>query len=150
MANLIFWEKRGCLGNAGQKALLRASGHLLDVRDLREEVWTPARLRPFFGDRPIAAWFNPRAPKVVRREVRPETLDEAEALAMLVAEPLLIRRPLLAVAGPGRSGLACASGFDPAWIEAATGAPMVGEGGETCPREAMGGSREPAAAKASA
>jgi hypothetical protein len=35
MAEVIFYEKAGCAGNARQKALLRASGHQLVVRDLR-------------------------------------------------------------------------------------------------------------------
>ncbi len=42
MAEVIFYEKAGCAGNARQKALLRASGHQLVVRDLREQFWKPA------------------------------------------------------------------------------------------------------------
>ena len=34
MADVIFWEKPGCAGNARQKALLAAAGHRLKVRDL--------------------------------------------------------------------------------------------------------------------
>jgi hypothetical protein len=42
MAEVIFYEKAGCAGNARQKALLVASGHQLVVRDLREQFWKPA------------------------------------------------------------------------------------------------------------
>ena len=34
MAKIIFYEKPGCGGNARQKALLLASGHELEVRNL--------------------------------------------------------------------------------------------------------------------
>ncbi|MBK7674532.1 MAG: hypothetical protein IPJ27_07010 [Candidatus Accumulibacter sp.] len=42
MAEVIFYEKAGCAGNARPKALLLASGHQLVVRDLREQFWKPA------------------------------------------------------------------------------------------------------------
>ena len=37
MARVIFYEKRGCGGNARQKALLVASGHEVHARDLLTE-----------------------------------------------------------------------------------------------------------------
>ena len=106
MAHVIFWGKPGCAGNAKQMALLRASGHRLEVRDLSAEPWTAHRLRPFFGDTPVRVWFNTSAPKVKRGELRPETLTEADAMALLLAEPLLIRRPLL------QCGETTIAGFD--------------------------------------
>jgi hypothetical protein len=42
MAKVIFYEKPGCANNARQKALLAASGHQLDVRNLLTEPWTEA------------------------------------------------------------------------------------------------------------
>jgi nitrogenase-associated protein len=104
---VVFYEKPGCLSNARQKALLRAVGHRLEVRDLLAEPWTPERLRPFFAGRPVAQWFNPTAPRVKSGEVRPGGLDEAGALALMVADPILIRRPLLETA----AGRCC--GFEP-------------------------------------
>lgn len=97
MADVIFFEKPGCGGNARQKALLEAAGHRVLARDLLGEAWTADSLRPFFGDRPVADWFNRAAPAVKSGEVVPEALDEAAALAMMVARPLLIRRPLMQV-----------------------------------------------------
>lgn len=64
MATLTFYEKPGCQGNARQKALLRAAGHQLNVRNLLTEPWTPERLRQFFGALPVAQWFNRNAPAV--------------------------------------------------------------------------------------
>lgn len=97
MADVIFFEKPGCGGNARQKALLEQAGHRVIARDLLSEPWTPQTLRPFFGDRPVADWFNRAAPAVKSGEVVPETLDEAAALAAMVERPLLIRRPLMQV-----------------------------------------------------
>jgi len=114
MAHVIFWEKPGCAGNARQKALLAASGHTLDVRNLLSEAWTAAGLRAFFGARPVSEWFNGSSPRVKLGEVRPEALDEAAALALMLADPLLIRRPLM------QSGGRQEAGFEPervrAWI----------------------------------
>ena len=126
MAHVIFWEKRGCAGNARQRAVLRASGHTLEVRDLLAEGWAAATLRPFFGDQPVADWFNRAAPRIKRGEVRPETLSEAEALAVLLAEPLLIRRPLLAC--DGRSVCGFDTDMIAGWIGLENGLATVGEG----------------------
>jgi len=97
MADVIFFEKPGCGGNARQKALLEQAGHRVIARDLLNEPWTAETLRPFFGDRPVADWFNRAAPAVKGGEVVPEAMDEATALAAMVERPLLIRRPLMQV-----------------------------------------------------
>ncbi|PWC78249.1 ArsC/Spx/MgsR family protein [Azospirillum sp. TSH64] len=97
MADVIFFEKPGCGGNARQKALLEQAGHRVVARDLLSEPWTPQTLRPFFGDRPVADWFNRAAPAVKNGELVPESMDEAGALAAMVERPLLIRRPLMQV-----------------------------------------------------
>ncbi|KIH78080.1 nitrogenase-associated protein [Geoalkalibacter ferrihydriticus] len=106
MANVIFWEKPGCKGNATQKEILRASGHQLELRNLLTEPWTKEELRNFFGDRPVAEWFNPSNPQIKSREVVPEQIPAEKALEMMLAEPLFIVRPLMQV---GHSRLA---GFD--------------------------------------
>lgn len=97
MADVIFFEKPGCAGNARQKQLLAEAGHTVQARDLLSEPWTAASLRPFFGDRPVAEWFNRSAPAVKAGEVDPDALDEAAALALMLMTPLLIRRPLMQV-----------------------------------------------------
>lgn len=94
---VIFYKKPGCGGNARQKALLEQAGHRVIVRDLLSELWSPETLRPFFGDRPVADWFNRAAPAVKSGELVPEAMDEAAALAAMVERPLLIRRPLMQV-----------------------------------------------------
>lgn len=96
MTRIVFYEKPGCGGNARQRALLEAAGHRLERRNLLAEPWTPASLLRFLAPLPVAAWFNRAAPRVTSGEVVPESLDREAALALLLAEPLLIRRPLMA------------------------------------------------------
>nr|WP_295827296.1 ArsC/Spx/MgsR family protein [uncultured Azospirillum sp.] len=123
MADVIFFEKPGCGGNARQKALLEQAGHRVIARDLLAEPWTAATLRPFFGDRPVADWFNRAAPAVKSGEVVPEAMDEAAALAAMVERPLLIRRPLMQV-GDRRD-----CGFETDRVESWIGLGGIGLGG---------------------
>ena len=109
---VIFYEKPGCGNNARQKLRLAAAGHTVIGRNLLTEKWTEARLRPFFGSLPVAEWFNRAAPRIKSGEVQPHEYDEAGALALMLAEPLLIRRPLMEIFD------SCICGFDPAAIDA--------------------------------
>ncbi len=130
MAHIVFYEKPGCGGNARQKALLRAAGHALETRDLLRWPWTAAGLLAFLAPWPVAQWFNRAAPRVKSGEVVPEALDTAAALALLLADPLLIRRPLMAC---GDTRLV---GFDTAQVDAWVGlgphAPAPGSALEAC------------------
>jgi len=110
MAKIIFWEKPGCQGNRRQKEILLASGHQLEVRNLLTDPWRQDSLVQFFGNRPVAEWFNPTSPKVKSGELVPAKITPEEALEMMVAEPLLIVRPLMQV---GKQRLA---GFDVAEV----------------------------------
>ncbi|NIP48550.1 MAG: hypothetical protein GWO30_00640 [Gammaproteobacteria bacterium] len=104
MAKVFFWEKPGCMGNARQKEILRSSGHELDVRNLLEEAWTVVSLEKFFGQQPVKDWFNPTNPRVKSGEVKPSKISRIEALEMMVAEPLLIVRPLMKVGNQRLAG----------------------------------------------
>jgi len=97
MAIIDFYEKPGCIGNAKQKKYLWDAGHVLNVHNLLTEPWTPETLRPFFGDRPVADWFNPTAPLITKGEISPQQMDADTALMAMVEQPILIRRPLLQV-----------------------------------------------------
>jgi nitrogenase-associated protein len=121
MAKVIFYSKPGCKGGVKQKVLLTAAGHEVIPQNLLKEPWTAERLRSFFGDRPVAEWFNLSAPKVKSGEVVPEKVDEQTALALMLKEPLLIRRPLLEV-GEQRE-----VGFDVQKIDAWIGLQAVDE-----------------------
>lgn len=113
--NVTFWEKPGCKGNARQKALLIASGHKLAVRNLLTETWTGERLLSFFDGLAVAEWFNRSSPRVKSGEIAVEGLNGEAALNLMLADPLLIRRPLMEA-----DGRRCA-GFEPermqGWID---------------------------------
>lgn len=104
MATIVFYEKPGCGNNTKQKVWLAASGHTVLAKNLLNEKWTSETLRPFFDGMPVAEWFNPAAPSVKSGEIDPANYDADEALAMMVEQPLLIRRPLMDVDGVLRAG----------------------------------------------
>lgn len=130
MAVVTFYEKPGCAGNARQKGVLLASGHMLAVRDLLAEPWTPQSLRPFFAARPVAEWFNRAHPRVKSGEVVCEAFTEESALALMCAEPLFIRRPLMESDGVRMAGFEDEA--VEAWIGLKTGTAV----GDACPSEA--------------
>lgn len=111
MSCIVFYEKPGCATNRLQKQLLRATGLQLEVRDLLSEPWTGERLRPFFGNKPVAEWFNPSAPAIKYGEVDPLALTAEQAINLMVAQPILIRRPLI------RYGEHFMAGFDLATLD---------------------------------
>lgn len=97
MTSILFYEKPGCINNTKQKRLLAEAGYTVEARNLLTEPWTREALQPYFNGVPVAQWFNQSAPQVKAGEVVPELLNEEEAFALLLAEPLLIRRPLMAI-----------------------------------------------------
>ncbi|MBB6254502.1 ArsC/Spx/MgsR family protein [Nitrospirillum iridis] len=99
MSVIVFYEKTGCRTNARQRRLLEEAGHTVVPRDLLAEKWTAPRLMAFFGDAPVVEWFNAAAPAVKSGAVVPAALDQGAALALMLANPLLIRRPLLEIEG---------------------------------------------------
>lgn len=99
MVKVTFYEKPGCATNARQKAMLAAAGHELDVRSILAEPWSAEQLRAYFGDQPVNQWFNMAAPRVKSGEIDPLRTNAETALAMMVDDHLLIRRPLMATAG---------------------------------------------------
>jgi len=128
MAQVIFYEKPGCGNNTKQKALLASAGHEVIARNLLTETWTPERLLDFFGTRPVTEWFNRAAPRVKSGELLPELLGETEALQLMLADPLLIRRPLIEANGRREAG------FDQQLIHGWLGLTPSGTDLESCPR----------------
>lgn len=131
MATVHFYEKPGCINNTRQKQLLSKAGHLLIVHDLLSHPWAkdPANLRAFFGNLPVADWFNRSAPAVKNGQVIPERVDEQQAIALMIADPLLIRRPLMEVDGRRQVG------FDADRVEAWLGLTSPASDLETCPKQ---------------
>jgi nitrogenase-associated protein len=121
MATVTFYEKPGCINNSRQKKkkLLKCRvgnavlpilfvtaffGGQKSLPTLR--FWQPERLRPFFGKLADRSWFNYSTPAIKQSEIEAENLTEHEALALMVKNPLLIRRPLMQV------GARVMAGFD--------------------------------------
>lgn len=129
MATVVFYEKPGCANNTKQKVMLAAAGHTVWARNLLTERWSAVRLRPFFGQLPVAEWFNRSAPRVRDGEIDCDRLTETEALLLMMADPLLIRRPLMEVDGE------CRVGFDQDAVDAWIGLSTKASGAdlETCP-----------------
>ena len=130
MVQVVFYEKPGCINNTRQKKLLAEAGHTVDARNLLATEWTEDLLSLFFQDLAVAEWFNKSAPAVKLGEVVPELLDEDAALALMLQEPLLIRRPLMLINGQYFVG------FDTDHLNALIGlAPLEGSKDlESCPR----------------
>jgi nitrogenase-associated protein len=127
MATIHFYEKPGCGNNTKQKVWLASSGHTVLAKNLLTEKWTAETLRPFFGDKPVEKWFNPSAPRVKSGEVNPASFNETDALNLMLAEPLFIRRPLMDIEG------ARCSGFDAGAVDAWIGLNDTQPKSEPCP-----------------
>ena len=99
MAEILFYEKPGCINNTKQKKLLQSAGHNVVAVDLLSHNWTEQALLEFFEALEVEAWFNPNAPDVYNGVVKPKTYTRATALAAMMRNPLLIKRPLIDVNG---------------------------------------------------
>jgi nitrogenase-associated protein len=132
MATIVFYEKPGCSGNARQKQRLKQAGHTVVAYSLLATPWTGEKLLEFFGSLPVREWFNPAAPRVKAGQIDPSRLDRESALGLLLAEPLLIRRPLMEI---DQHRLV---GFDPQQLHALIGF----EGGLGNPAPTCSGSRD--------
>jgi nitrogenase-associated protein len=108
MATIQFYQKPGCATNARQKRMLEAAGHTVIAKSLITEPWTADALRSFFGSMPVKAWFNPASPRIRSDEIVPGKLDDASAIALMLEDPLLIRRPLVEADGQRCAGFDCA------------------------------------------
>ncbi|NOS89720.1 MAG: nitrogenase-associated protein [Methylococcaceae bacterium] len=106
MAEITFYEKPGCVNNTRQKQLLIAAGHQLTVKNLLSEPWQAEQLQAFFVGLAVRDWFNYSAPAIKYGELDTESLSATEALALMLDNPLLIRRPLM------QSGTRRMAGFD--------------------------------------
>jgi nitrogenase-associated protein len=127
-----FYEKPGCINNARQKRLLEQHGHRIEAHSLLEQHWDAATLRLFFKDMPVSQWFNMSAPCVKSGEIVPYNFNEESALAAMIKDPLLIRRPLIDAYGE----LAC--GFDNPLVKSLLGENTDVSNLLACPNMATG------------
>nr|WP_320133594.1 ArsC/Spx/MgsR family protein [uncultured Holophaga sp.] len=127
MALIDFYEKPGCINNSRQKRILEAAGHQLRCHNLLEEAWTVERLRPFLRSEDPQEILNSTAPAIKRGDLDPTALSFEGALQLMVADPILVRRPLIAVGGLQLQG------FDDARLSPYLGTWSGAEDVVTCP-----------------
>ncbi len=106
MADILFYEKPGCINNTRQKAILVQSGHVLETVNLLEHAWSKEELEKYLGEKPVVECFNPAAPAIKSGELNPMEFTKEEAIARMILEPLLIKRPLMKI------GIHYIQGFD--------------------------------------
>lgn len=129
MAIVLFYEKPGCINNTKQKKLLRQAGHTVVERDLLATPWSRDGLMEFFSAMPVAEWFNSSAPRIKSGELDPHQCSPEQALELMIAEPLLIHRPLM------KSGHDVMVGFDQKAVDRWIGLESrTQDDVETCPR----------------
>ncbi len=126
MKIVIFYEKPGCSTNTRQKKILRQSGCIVIERDLLNNGLNKEELRSFFGNKPVAEWFNINAPHIKNGQVKPSTLDELTALELLQRLPILIKRPLI-ITGNRRL-----SGFDKRELESLMDVTLIEDAPTEC------------------
>ena len=99
MADIVFYEKPGCINGGKQKAILEAAGNMLECRDILTTQWTGQSLVPFLMSKNPVDIMNHTAPAVKTGEIVPAELSFEEAVALMVDSPILIKRPLIEVEG---------------------------------------------------
>jgi arsenate reductase len=97
MATVLFFEKPGCINNTRQKAMLESSGHIVEAVNLLEYPWTKEELEQYLGTKLVAECFNLAAPAVKSGEIDPCRFGREEAIALMIREPLFIKRPLMKI-----------------------------------------------------
>lgn len=94
---VVFYEKTGCLGNKKQKELLKANGVDFEVKSMLDTKWEKSTLESFFDGLEINQIVNEAAPKVKSGEINLKTISKEQLLEKMIAEPILIKRPLIIV-----------------------------------------------------
>lgn len=104
MTDILFFEKPGCINGEKQKKILTTAGHHLICKNILAEKWTVESLRAFFAVEDPTKIMNYTAPDIKNGDIDPSRLSFEEAVTMMVASPILIKRPLLVVEGQNLQG----------------------------------------------
>ena len=97
MAQIIFFEKPGCINNTKQKNILCNAGHNVVAMDILKYDWSNDTLLNYLSALPILQWFNQSAPDIKSGKIKPVDLTQVQALKFMIKDPILIRRPLMKV-----------------------------------------------------
>ena len=104
MAFIQFFEKPGCINGEKQKRILIEAGNVLECVNILEHPWSRLELDPFFEDKEPSVIMNFTAPAIKKGDIVPANLHYNEAVALMIKNPILIRRPLIRVDGMSIQG----------------------------------------------
>ncbi|WP_028582672.1 ArsC/Spx/MgsR family protein [Desulfogranum japonicum] len=97
MANIVFFEKPGCINGEKQKKILSDADNKLDCINILQHAWTADKLLPFVIGKSPSTMINHTAPAVKNGQIKPTELSFDEAISLMIADPILIKRPLIIV-----------------------------------------------------
>ena len=97
MIPIIFYEKPGCVNNTKQKKRLVDFGFNVISTNLLKTSFSKEQLLNFFADKEIKDCINPNAPIVKNKELDVENSSADDLLALMISNPILIKRPLIAI-----------------------------------------------------
>ena len=104
MAFIQFYEKPGCVNGEKQKNILREAGNTLECVNILEHSWSREELALFLSVKDPTLIMNYTAPAIKKGEIIPANLSYDEAVALMIENPLLIKRPLIRVDGMSVQG----------------------------------------------
>jgi len=90
---------RGCTTCRSVKAWLQQQEIELATREFFVDRFSESELRTMIDDRPVSDFFSWSSPRFRKLGLAREELDDDRLLAMMIEEPRLIRRPLIAIDG---------------------------------------------------
>ncbi|MBF0196832.1 MAG: hypothetical protein HQL32_03945 [Planctomycetes bacterium] len=99
------YVKPGCKGNARFKEALKTAGYNVQTTSIIDKKWEEPALKNFFGDQAIHDCVNERAPALTKGEIKVDQLSEEELLQAMIADPILIKRPLVFFRGRYACGM---------------------------------------------
>ena len=99
MADMIFYEKPGCINGEKQKNILKEAGNQLTCKNILNQQWDRSRLMPFIKDKDPVKFMNSTAPAIKNGDITPEKIQFDEAVELMIQDPILIKRPLIIVEG---------------------------------------------------
>ena len=99
MATITFYEKPGCINGEKQKAILLKADNVLRCVNILTHLWKRDELLPFVAGKTAATMMNFTAPAIKNGEINPAALSFEQAIALMLRDPLLIKRPLITVDG---------------------------------------------------
>jgi nitrogenase-associated protein len=97
MIPIIFYEKPGCVNNTKQKKKLVDFGFNVISTNLLKTNFSKEQLLSFFGEKSVKDCINPNAPVVKNKELNVNNISDENLLTLMIADPILIKRPLIAI-----------------------------------------------------